>query len=78
MTYTAPADGWVFLWRICSGPRAFAGLYGRIVSIFSGDANEEFCIHIPVAKGEVFSIYYVELKTGQSNDRFRFFYANGS
>lgn len=77
-TYTAPADGWVFLWRICSGQGGIAGLYGRVVSIFSGDANEEFCIYIPVAKGEVFNIYYAELKTGQSTDYFRFFYANGS
>ena len=76
--YTAPADGWVLLWRVCSGQGGLAGLYGRIVSIFSGDANEEFCIHIPVAKGEVFYIYYGELKTGQLNDHFRFYYANGS
>nr|DAN96653.1 MAG TPA: tail fiber protein [Caudoviricetes sp.] len=78
MAYTAPADGWVFLWRICSGGGSLAGLYGRIVSIFSGDANEEFCIYIPVAKGEVFKVFYTGLKTGQSTDYFRFFYANGS
>lgn len=78
MAYTAPADGWVFLWQICSGGGSLAGLYGRIVSIFSGDANEEFCIYIPVAKGEVFKVFYTGLKTGQSTDYFRFFYANGS
>ena len=76
--YTAPAAGWVYLWRICSGQAGIAGLYGRVVSIFSGDANEEFSICIPVSKGEVFSIYHSDLKTEQPNDHFRFIYANGS
>ena len=76
-TYTAPANGWFFLWRICNGSDSFAGIYSSFTSIFSGDANEEFAIFIPVKKGDIIACYYNNLKTNQVNDTFRFIYAEG-
>ena len=76
-TYTAPANGWFVLWRVCNVSDSFAGLYGQVRSIFSGDANKEFAIYIPVKRGEVIPCYYNNLKTGQTNDMFLFVYAEG-
>ena len=76
--YTAPNDGWVLLWRILSANDGLIGLYGNMKSIYSGDANEEACVFIPVRKGDKFRVYYRSIRSGSENDQFRFYYSEGS
>ncbi|MBE7710864.1 MAG: hypothetical protein E7Z92_01855 [Cyanobacteria bacterium SIG31] len=77
-TYTLPANGWVALCRVCNGANSYASLSGKFKSLFSGEASEEFSIFIPVQKNESISCIYSDLKTGQANDMFRFYYDEGA
>lgn len=76
-TYTAPANGWVAIRGLFNAYGYFNLINNGKVESIADYVNDDdgFGLYIPVKKGDVFSIYYTNVK---QVDSFRFIYNKGN
>ena len=74
-TYTAPADGWIELSKVCTAIGQWAYIESRITVGGFGGVIAGYKLYAPVKKGDTFRIIY---DLGGKTEIFRFCYAEGS
>jgi hypothetical protein len=77
--YTAPANGWVSLNKVCGGSGQYINMTnkanGMSIAFVAINSNNTLACYLPVQKGQVFTVGYTA--SGTTN-HFRFIYAEGA
>lgn len=77
-SYTAPADGWIYLAKQSSASNQYIKIINGTrckTAIWSSAGSQDLQQTLPVGKGDSFQVYYT---AGGAFQNFCFVYANGS